>query len=619
MIDPYRMVVVNSVLGLVLILGTIFYHFVYPRRKINLVFLLLLISLLPVVSILRKGTYEAGTLTEHVQIAISFYQTLQDKNLIPLWSGASLAGYGSPVHLFLYPLPYYLIASIHLLGLSFLASVKLLLALSFVGSGMTMYLWINEERGKLPAFVAALFYLFAPYHLIELHFRAAIGVTLSFVFLPLCMLFIVKTMKKGEITNCLLGGISLALLILSHHAVFIACAPFIFLYAFLLYFTYIKSIKNLLLCCISFVLGMLLTAFYWLPLLVEGKLIQGFQHLQTSDFLSIKELLFSPTLLGFLFQGHHGETHFLIGYPHLLVLGTSVVLLLKNNMTGVSKKLLIFLTTFSFIYIFLTHPFSRPLWQLPLMHYIPTSWRLLAPISLLTSAVASVLVAIIVNKKESFFVLPKKRGNKATQLTDKSSSTRIKNVLPEYVVAHEKQIFIIFICVFTIFSTILNWGNRRTVPLNYDKIKQDWTRLPAPDEKIWTIWVDPNARWIHSIPTTHIEILRGNAKILPLSRISTRPEYLIEVISPTSFKENTLYFPGWKVYVNNHDYPFQFNTPPFSGLIAFSLPPGLYKVDVTLQNLFTRAVSQLISLVAILVVFCLYTYCSYREKNECYH
>ena len=145
MIDPYRMVVVNIIVFLFLLFGVLFYKFIYPRRNINPLFLLIMISLLPLISILRKGGYESGDLSIHSMFAMSFYDALKDGNIIPRWAGEINYGFGYPLFLFLYPLPYYLISVFHSLGLSFIASIKLVLISSFLISGIAMYLWIKEE------------------------------------------------------------------------------------------------------------------------------------------------------------------------------------------------------------------------------------------------------------------------------------------------------------------------------------------------------------------------------------------------------------------------------------------------------------------------------------------
>src|SRR5260370_23452610 len=142
MIEPYKMITVNAILSALLLGGILFYRVVYPKKKINYLYLIILVSILPVVSIFRKGTYEAGDLTLHSVFLQSFYQNLSQGIFIPQWAGDLCGGYGCPAHLFEYPLPYYIAAPFHFLGFSYINSIKIFLAFSYIVSGVGMYLWL---------------------------------------------------------------------------------------------------------------------------------------------------------------------------------------------------------------------------------------------------------------------------------------------------------------------------------------------------------------------------------------------------------------------------------------------------------------------------------------------
>src|SRR3989338_7386795 len=145
MTDPYKMILVSFASSILLLIGIIIYRYVYPKRDINLFALLILISILPLISILRKGTYESGDLNIHVGFAASFFESLRDGNFIPRWSSQIIYGYGYPLFLFTYPVPYYLASLFHVFGFTFINSFKIILALSFLSSGAAMYLFIKEE------------------------------------------------------------------------------------------------------------------------------------------------------------------------------------------------------------------------------------------------------------------------------------------------------------------------------------------------------------------------------------------------------------------------------------------------------------------------------------------
>ena len=195
--EPVKMVFVSLLLsallgGFLLIRNRVF------KKKISLPALLILISILPLISMFRPGSYESSDLSIHSSFAIIFFQSLREGNLFPAWHSYAVGGYGYPYFLFTYPLPYYLTSLFHFLGIPFISSMKLLAGLSFSLSGLAMYYWIKEEtKNKIAGFVAGIFYLFAPYHLLDLHFRFAIGEILAFAILPACFYFIKKNGKKG--------------------------------------------------------------------------------------------------------------------------------------------------------------------------------------------------------------------------------------------------------------------------------------------------------------------------------------------------------------------------------------------------------------------------------------
>src|SRR5258706_7824654 len=164
--DPYLMVFISGISFVILLLGILFYRFIFPKKKINLLVLLILISILPLISMLRPGDYESGDFNIHVYRIMSFYDSLSEGNIMPSWSEERNATYGNPLFLFNYPLPYYIVSFFHFLGFSFVTSMKILLGATFFFSGIFMYLAMKKiVKNELAAFTAAVFYLFNPYHL----------------------------------------------------------------------------------------------------------------------------------------------------------------------------------------------------------------------------------------------------------------------------------------------------------------------------------------------------------------------------------------------------------------------------------------------------------------------
>lgn len=562
MFDPYRMIVINTVFSLILLISIAYYRFIYPKKTVNLFILLILISLLPLISILRKGPYESGDFSIHVKIAMSFYQNLQDGNFIPQWNNMTCFGYGSALFNFFYLLPYYIISFFHLLNFPFITSVKLLLFFSFIFSGIAMFLFMKQNFGKKSAFAASIIYLFTPYHLINMHFRVDIAETLSFVFLPLIFLATTKIINndKNKIWF-FIQEFLIFLLIITHQVISLAIFPFVIFYGIFLWFmNKKKKIKTILIYFLSLILGLLVSGFFWIPVLFEKKYIFWGNN-ATINFPKISEFFYSPWRYGLLFQGPKGELSFLLGYIQWFIIFIAIFLIFKNKFKE-KKLLLFFLSSFIFIFIMM-QSLSKPFWEfIPLIKNFQFSYRLLT----LEVFFISVITGIVVKKIN-------------------------------------KTWFVAIICFLAILSTILNWGNRGVIPeINDNYLKSEALRgdtgldmgdLTQPK------WVNQKILLIKKPAKSPIEILVGEANILNSKKYITKHEYKIQVKKNTLFKENTFYFPGWKLKVNGKDYPFNFENQQYPGIITFNLNQGDYDIELIFTATNIRIITRILSLITL--------------------
>jgi hypothetical protein len=564
------MVLINCILSTLLLLGLLIFKYIF-KRKINLLYLLIIISIVPIISIFRAGTYESGDLSLHAKRLISFYNLLINYKLIPRWTPEFNSGYGDPHFLFAYFLPYFTGSIFHFIGFSLLTSLKLLLAFSFIASGITMFLWVKDVLGEKSGFVASIFYLFTPYHLVDMHFRVTVAENLSFVFLPLILLAIKKNIENNNRKWFLVLSISTSLLILSHQAISVMFLPIMISYCL---FVKISNndveFKNLIPCIISITLGFLIASFYWIPIITLAKYTQQGINTTPISFPNITELLYSPWRYGLLFQGHKGELSYLIGYTQLLIIFLSVYLLFKKTLNEKLKSLLIFfLITFLTILVMML-PITKFIWEnTPLLKYSQYSTRLLVPLSFCISIIAGIVAKKI-----------------------------------------NKTWFIILLCFFTIFYTILNWGNRGTISnINDNYLKREFNLKPdigglEPTSPVWANYDKSKPR---TKPKFSIEIIRGNAVIDNTLRNPIYHTYLINAESNIEIKENTFYFPGWIVEADGKEVPISYENPKFPGVITFNLDKGYHIVRVMFVDLpvvvFSKWLSGLSTLTLLVFVF----------------
>ncbi len=524
--------------------------------------MLFLISLLPLVSILRKGSYESGDLSLHATRAISFYEVLLKEHVIPTWSPELNIGYGDTYFEFIYKLPYFIISLFHSLGLSFIASVKLLLATSYVSSGLMFYVFCRSKFSNFASFVGSLFYLFVPYHLVDLHFRVSIAETMSFFFIPSTFYFVNKLMEQPSKIAVFIFSMNIAGFLLTHQVIFVSTMPFVFIYLLINKNKYYKTTLWYFFAGVA--LGLLLSSFHWIPILLESPFIHQASFRGIIEFTPLQILLFSPWRYGLLFQGHYGELSLMIGYLQFFVVLLSIYLIFKGRIKK-QKTILYFSVISFFLLFFMMLSVSKVLWEnLPLLKDFQFTYRLLAMEAFFTS-----LIAVI-------------------------AATNLK-----------RNYFWAVVCFFTVFLTILNWGNRRSLPeINDSSLRTELISgksLTGSTEPTAPKWVDPIKVDFSKRPASNLEIVEGNADVKKITRSPYRHAYLLNSKSRVKVRENTFYFPGWKLFIDDKPHPITYTDPQAPGVIFFTLKEGLYKAELIYEDTPVRKAAKWISIISLLI------------------
>ena len=178
-------------------------------------------------------------------------------------------GYGYPIFNFYAPLAYYIGGFFNVLGFDALLSTKLMIAFAMLGAGVAMYLLAGEFFGILGGVLAGILYAYAPYHALNLYVRGDVAELYAYIFLPIIFYGLWKVSHERKWRYVATGALGFAGLILSHNLTAFMAAPFIA--AFGLILLHRARYKRIVFENISFtaLLGVLLSAFYWLPALLQ--------------------------------------------------------------------------------------------------------------------------------------------------------------------------------------------------------------------------------------------------------------------------------------------------------------------------------------------------------------
>src|SRR3972149_22903 len=199
------------------------------------ILLILFFSILVSLPLLKPGLF---IIHDDQQIArlLLFDQALKAGQFPPRW--VDELGFGYPLFVFYPPLVYMVGELFHLIGFSFIDSIKLVFFTSIFASGLAMYILVKEFWGRYAGIVSAFFYILVPYRAIDVYIRGALAESFSFVWLPVILWSFYKLVKTNKTIYIYLSAIFLALLMITHNLIFL---PFMLILPFYLLFLIWKS------------------------------------------------------------------------------------------------------------------------------------------------------------------------------------------------------------------------------------------------------------------------------------------------------------------------------------------------------------------------------------------
>lgn len=277
-------------------------------------------------------------------------------------------GYGYPLYNFYSPLPYGVSESFHLIGFSYIDSIKISFIVSIFLKTFGMFLLASTFFGSYGGFLATILYSFAPYQALNLYVRGAIGETWALSLLPLVFWSIYQ--KKSK-----LSVLFLSCLLLSHNLTLIYSLPFLAVFSIIT--KKFKYFFRTLLWSLSISSFFLLPAFFEKNLTTVNTMTQGYFN-YIIHFVTLKEL-FVSNFWGYSASmwGPIDGLSFQIGFfqwiiPTILF----VIVLFKTNFKH--RSLIILLYLIALLSLFLTHNKSTFIWnRFPFLAYFQFPWRFL--------------------------------------------------------------------------------------------------------------------------------------------------------------------------------------------------------------------------------------------------
>lgn len=585
-------------------------------------FYVILLVLAATVLAARSLIFESGYFNMHDDLQmmrqLQLEKCFEDGQIPCRWVPDMGYGFGYPLFNFYPQMPYLIGQLFRVVGFSFVNTVKLTFALSFVLSGIFMYLLSKEFFGRIGGLASAVFYTWAPYHSVDIYVRGAMNEAWAMVWYPAIFWASYKLIKskgqvlkgkskeqvnfwqilKERISNDFKWIILLALfwfgLLNSHNLMVMIFAPFFLIWLLILIWQN-NAWKKIIPLAISGLWALGLSAFFTLPVLVEQKytwvekITEGYYNYSV-HFVNLDQLFISR------FWGYGPSTwleedrmSFQVGHLHWtisIILGLGISLYLNKK----RKKLIGFLRSNRFILptlfligvgwfsAFMAHTRSTPIWQaIEPVQFLQFPWRFLTVTIFAFSFSVGVLPA--------FFDLLTKERNVIFRLLNK---------------------WIAFSVVMILSIALIIWNWSYFTP-------EDGHMGPLTDEEKFTglAWEKQLTAGIFDyLPLTAdtapkerktavADIVMGEGEIISELEGTYWAKFTAQIDSDESLvRINILDFPNWRVFSKNTEIETFIPEEEEWGRMYIALSKGEHFIYAQLFNTRIRTISNVISFVS---------------------
>ncbi len=537
--------------------------------------------------------FEAHDAPHSVFFLTEFDAAIRDGVWYPGWATDQALGYGYPTFVLYPPLAYYVAESFHLLGAAKVAAVKWTWALATLGAGLAMYAYGRHVLGRQRGLLAAIVYVYTPYHLADIYVRAALAEYGAFVWMPLTLLAFHRLTEEITARRLALAGLTYGALWMTHNVTGLAFTPLLMGYVLFRLVAESRTasgpdgrVKNPpdaagtthswwrdssargAAALGGGLLGLGLAGALLLPNLFERAAINQEQWVRASYDYALHFVYPFQFLSSFWGYGAAGPgpvdgMSFQLGVVPVILAGIATLRALYCRSR--EGPLVAFFSGSTLLLVLTMLPISVRLWDnLPIASLVQFPWRLMA----LTSVTLAVLSGLSIAR-------PADTVPDASRHTDASSRGRNPRTL-------------ILALVATLASYPYTLPQYTPIPENAES-----PLLTIEFELEYTDMVGMTA-WAEELPSTSplvpqylagdpvlttAEALAPGSSVEMIRASGASDELWVRSPEGTELLFYTYYFPGWRVFVDGEQMPDSSLRPtsPY-GLLTVDIPAGEHRV-----------------------------------------
>ena len=539
------------------------------RHAFRHAFPLLILGILVVLvfrSLLTKVMMTTDDLEYHVARTANYYLALKQHQVPPRWAPNLNGGFGYPVFIFSYHLPYIVSSALFILTNSLQESVNLGMLFALIIGAVGMYLVGTQKKlSALERTIVALVYVFAPYSLLNVFARGAIGEIYFFAVLPWMLWLAEQTLVSstliGRLAHSALLSLVTVIFFTTHQTSVMLALPMIIFLALVPHAKHVRDVAKFFFPIgIPIFFGALMTMWTILPSMLEKQFInynnQGIVENYWMQYPNLRTLFlqFVPN------SAKEPTSHLVsIGLTSFIIVLSSLILLIKGHVKSSNIRVMTGLIGIYVCSVYLMTPFSLWVWEIASpLKYIQFPWRLLW-----VSVFSSVLLCIYVFTELRKFQL----------------------------------LYKTFCCVLlaSIALSVFLYARPRGFFSNSDYEWFEYFKTASSYDEQTPIWSLGYTR--HHISDKIVIRKTGDTLFLEKSSIprkigafeikewnGTTMTYVVLVNQPADIIQKTVYFPGWEALVDGKPTDIQYNDKEFPGRIIIPIPAGEHTISVSFTN-----------------------------------
>ncbi|MCL5256382.1 MAG: 6-pyruvoyl-tetrahydropterin synthase-related protein, partial [Chloroflexi bacterium] len=489
------------------------------------------------------------------------------------WAPDQAYGWGGPAFNYYSPLAWYVAEAFHLAGMGLVEAMKATLAIGIIAGMTGMYLFARTLVGKSGAIVSAIIFGYFPYLVADISIRGELAESLAICLIPATLWSFHKLVAEKKSVFAAPAALLSGLLLLGHNVTALFAFPFLVAY---LGFMILKgspangrgrALRTSLQQCGYGILGLGLgagiSAFYWLPAIMERGLIWGglpprgkanpwgFQA-----YYMPGEWIYSLHI-GDLYagNGHHHPTgiYFLVG-------SVAALALIAAFRRGWLRTAFPFFTLLFPALVFLQTEGSAPFWEsVPLVAFIQYPWRLLDLVGICLAVIIGGAFSLLANRLEKLSAGWQRRLGVAMAVG--------------------------VTCLIVISTSMLplqpQWDTREI-----DHDDREHNLAAAADMRLkgqfLPISVQPSSPQPKPQGQPELSAKGGLTTLSSTANGFDNKAWLIGLQKQSQVVFDVLYFPGWQVYVDDQRVPT--TAQKQTGQVSAPVPAGKHRVELRFED-----------------------------------